>query len=85
MAIAEFGITYMKTYEHGGQIEAFAKEIGCKIEEVIDLSSNINFVKPHINLDFNDSYIAIPSLGEKSSVCYKNINFKGFSSYFKKE
>lgn len=48
----------MKTYEHGGQIEAFAQEVGCTIEEVIDLSSNINFVKPHITLDFNTLNIA---------------------------
>jgi len=48
----------MKTYEHGGQIEAFAKELNCGIEEVIDLSSNINFVKPHITLDFNTLNIA---------------------------
>lgn len=48
----------MKTYEHGGQIEAFAKALGCSIDEVIDLSSNINFVKPHITLDFNALNIA---------------------------
>lgn len=48
----------MKTYEHGGQIEAFAKEVGCRVDEVIDLSSNINFVKPHITLDFNKLNIA---------------------------
>ncbi len=38
---------------HGGNIVAFAKEIGCEVREVIDLSSNINFVKPNIKLDFN--------------------------------
>ena len=38
---------------HGGNIIAFAKEIGCEVREVIDLSSNINFVKPNIELDFN--------------------------------
>ena len=38
---------------HGGNIVAFAKEIGCDPSEVIDLSSNINFVKPNIELDFN--------------------------------
>ena len=38
---------------HGGNIVAFAKEIGCEVREVIDLSSNINFVKPNIELDFN--------------------------------
>ena len=43
----------MKTFEHGGQIEKFAMELGCDVSEVIDLSSNINFVKPQINIDFN--------------------------------
>jgi threonine-phosphate decarboxylase len=77
VAIAEFGITYMKTYEHGGQIEAFAKEIGCKIEEVIDLSSNINFVKPHINLDFNALNIAsYPTYDELYSAIAKNYGIK---------
>jgi len=41
-------------FEHGGNIEEFAKKIGCKVDEVIDLSSNINFVKPNINIDFNN-------------------------------
>lgn len=40
-------------FRHGGNREAFASEIGCKVEEVIDLSSNINFVKPKIEFDFN--------------------------------
>ena len=39
--------------KHGGNVTAFAKKIGCSVEEIIDLSSNINFVKPHINIDFN--------------------------------
>ena len=43
----------MKTFEHGGQIEKFAYELGCDVSEIIDLSSNINFVKPQINIDFN--------------------------------
>ncbi len=43
----------MKTYEHGGDIQSFAKSISCKVEEVIDLSSNINFIKPEILCDFN--------------------------------
>ena len=38
---------------HGGNIVTFAKKIGCEVSEVIDLSSNINFVKPNIELDFN--------------------------------
>jgi threonine-phosphate decarboxylase len=39
--------------QHGGNITAFAEEIGCATSEVIDLSSNINFIKPEINIDFN--------------------------------
>ena len=38
---------------HGGNITAFAQEVECKVDEVIDLSSNINFVKPTIDIDFN--------------------------------
>ena len=30
----------MKTFEHGGQIEKFALELGCDVSEIIDLSSN---------------------------------------------
>ncbi len=43
---------------HGGNIVAFAKEIECDVSEVIDLSSNINFVKPKIELDFNSLNIS---------------------------
>jgi len=43
----------MHNQQHGGNITTFAKEIGCRVEEVIDLSSNINFVKPKIEVDFN--------------------------------
>ena len=43
---------------HGGNIVAFAREIGCEVSEVIDLSSNINFVKPNIELDFNSLNIS---------------------------
>lgn len=45
-------------FGHGGDVEAFAKEIGCKVEDVIDLSSNINFVKPDIDIDFNSLEIS---------------------------
>jgi threonine-phosphate decarboxylase len=43
----------MKTFEHGGQIEKFASDLRCTVSEIIDLSSNINFVKPQINVNFN--------------------------------
>ena len=44
--------------QHGGNITAFAKEIGCQVSEVIDLSSNINFIKPKIEIDFNNLNIS---------------------------
>ncbi|XPV70138.1 MAG: pyridoxal phosphate-dependent aminotransferase [Halarcobacter sp.] len=43
----------MKKFEHGGDINSFAKELECKLEEIIDLSSNINFLKPKLDIDFN--------------------------------
>ena len=44
----------MKQYRHGGDIVSFALELGFGVDEVIDLSSNINTIKPEINIDFND-------------------------------
>jgi len=43
----------MKKFTHGGDIENFAKELNCDIKEVIDLSSNINFIKPKIKTNLN--------------------------------
>ena len=64
----------MKTFEHGGQIEKFAFDLGCKVSEIIDLSSNINFVKPQINVDFNtldiSSYPTYDKLYEKIAFNY---------------
>jgi len=41
----------VKEFSHGGDVKSFAKKHGLK--KVIDLSSNINFLKPKIALDFN--------------------------------
>lgn len=64
----------MKTFEHGGQIEKFAFDLGCNVSEIIDLSSNINFVKPQINIDFNtldiSSYPTYDKLYEKIASNY---------------
>jgi len=49
----------MTAYQHGGDIHSFAQKAGCNPEEVIDLSSNINFVKPHIDMDFNRLDISV--------------------------
>jgi len=48
----------MTPFEHGGDVTAFAKACNCEVSEVIDLSSNINFVKPSIEVDFNALDIA---------------------------
>jgi threonine-phosphate decarboxylase len=40
-------------YTHGGDVVSFVKKIRCELDEVIDLSSNINFIKPDIKCDFN--------------------------------
>ncbi len=48
----------MTPFQHGGDITAFAKTCGCSLEEVSDLSSNINFVKPFIDVNFNAVDIA---------------------------
>jgi threonine-phosphate decarboxylase len=44
----------MTTYQHGGDQYEFAQKANCLIEDIIDLSSNINFVKPSIDIDFNN-------------------------------
>jgi len=44
----------MTKFAHGGGIEIFSKELDCKVSDVIDLSSNINFIKPKIKIDFNN-------------------------------
>ena len=36
----------MNKFKHGGDVASFAKEQGIKKKEVIDLSSNINYIKP---------------------------------------
>lgn len=40
-------------YKHGGDILSFSKEIDANPNEIIDLSSNINFIKPKIKIDLN--------------------------------
>lgn len=64
----------MKNFEHGGNIKEFAKKCQCKQSEVIDLSSNINFLKPKINIDFNtldiSSYPVYDKLYESIALNY---------------
>lgn len=60
----------MLEFSHGGGVEAFAKEIDCNVSEVIDLSSNINFIKPKIKTNFNKLDISAYPTYDK---LYKNI------------
>ncbi len=48
----------MQEFEHGANVAWFAKSIGAKMDEIIDFSSNINFVKPYIRMpeDFGFLY-----------------------------
>ncbi len=39
----------MKKFQHGGDIYGVAKKLACKSTDIIDLSSNINFIKPKKN------------------------------------
>ncbi len=41
----------MKPFEHGGDVNAFAALCGCEASEIVDLSSNINFITPNVGLD----------------------------------
>ncbi len=48
----------MKEFQHGGDVKSFARKAKCQVKEVIDLSSNINFLKPKLDIDFNSSDIS---------------------------
>lgn len=74
----------MKEFSHGGDIYSFAKSIGCNIDEVIDLSSNINFIKPYIDIDFNKLDIqAYPSYDNLYNAISKKYNIdKDFIQLF---
>jgi threonine-phosphate decarboxylase len=74
----------MEIFEHGGKIELFAQELSCNTNEIIDLSSNINFIKPHIDIDFStiniSSYPTYTQLYDSLSNKY-NINGKQIELY----
>ena len=64
----------MKEFQHGGDINSFAKELKCDTKDIIDLSSNINFLKPRLKKDFNkidiSSYPKYDKLYKSVSKCY---------------
>lgn len=70
-------------FEHGANVAKFAKSIGAREDEIIDFSSNINFVKPNVlvpeNFDFlyaynSDGYKALKSaISDRYGIDPKNI------------
>ncbi len=39
----------MTAYGHGGDVNSFAVHCGCAVNEIVDLSSNINFITPPVD------------------------------------
>lgn len=74
----------MNIFEHGGNVVSFAQEVGCEVSQVIDLSSNINFIKPNIDTNFNlldvSSYPNYVNLKNTLSELY-NINSNEFEIF----
>ena len=61
------------SFSHGGDVLGFAKAYGYRVDEVIDLSSNINFIKPSIDIDFNTLNISsYPNYTELLEVISQN-------------
>jgi threonine-phosphate decarboxylase len=47
----------METYSHGANVAEFARAIGAEKSEIIDFSSNINFVKPSVAMPENYEFL----------------------------
>tara|TARA_B110000046_G_C12972113_1_gene389399 strand:- start:186 stop:1193 length:1008 start_codon:yes stop_codon:yes gene_type:complete len=57
-------------FNHARDVKSFALEVGCNVSDVIDLSSNINFITPDKSSTFNDiNMSSYPNYDE----LYKNI------------
>lgn len=65
----------MKKFQHGGEVKSFARKAKCQEKEVIDLSSNINFLKPKLDIDFNSLDISsYPNYDKLYKVISKHYN-----------
>lgn len=47
----------MNTYSHGANVSEFARTVGASEDEIIDFSSNINFVKPNVKMPENFDFL----------------------------
>ncbi len=61
--------------KHGGNIYKTAKKLGCKPEEIVDFSSNINSYHPQIDFKLTDS-IVVPYAERSYSELKKTIGTK---------
>jgi threonine-phosphate decarboxylase len=67
----------LKKFAHGGDVQNFAKELQCDAKEIIDLSSNINFIKPTLPIDFNSLNISdYPNYDKLYSLIANNYNLQ---------
>lgn len=60
--------------KHGGNIYSFAKKLHLKTEDIIDFSSNINFVKPKIKLNVDISLYPDPNYSKLKKAIAKKFN-----------
>jgi threonine-phosphate decarboxylase len=63
----------MNLFSHGGDVKSFAKKLGCEIDEVIDLSSNIHFNSPHVDIQ-NIDFKTYPKYDELYNTLAHNYN-----------
>ncbi|WP_421716835.1 pyridoxal phosphate-dependent aminotransferase [Arcobacter arenosus] len=67
----------LKQFSHGGDIKKFSSKMNIKEEDIIDLSSNINFLKPKIKSDFNNLDISsYPSYEKLYEILAKKYSVK---------
>ncbi len=76
----------MNTYSHGANVAEFARAIGAREDEIIDFSSNINFVKPYVkmpeNLDFLYAYNSDGYASLTAAICAKyGVNSENIELY----
>jgi len=67
----------LKQFSHGGDIKGFSRKTNIKEKDIIDLSSNINFLKPNIKCNFNNLNISsYPSYKKLYEILAKKYSVK---------
>lgn len=70
-------------YKHGGDIISFAKILNTNPKDIIDLSSNINFLKPNIKNIFDIDIASYPNYDEliNAVASFYNVDISNISLY----